>query len=63
MEWIDVVILAMDGAWRTGSTPEMIALGLTMKLLENKRRKWPDWRTADPDKAIEHVREETDHDV
>ncbi|MGH6882853.1 MAG: dATP/dGTP pyrophosphohydrolase domain-containing protein [Hypericibacter sp.] len=23
----------------------------------NEQRSWPDWRTADPDKAIEHVRE------
>lgn len=22
-----------------------------------EQRTWPDWRTADPDKAIEHVRE------
>lgn len=26
----------------------------------NEARKWPDWRTMSPDKAIEHVREAED---
>ena len=24
----------------------------------NEAREWPDWRTADPNKAVEHVRSE-----
>ena len=55
-EWIDVVILALDGAWRSGATPEQIVAALTAKQAKNEGRTWPDWRTADPSKAIEHDR-------
>lgn len=57
-EWIDVIILALDGAWRAGHSPNEIANALIKKQAKNILRKWPDWRTADPDKAIEHVEEE-----
>lgn len=56
-EWIDVVILALDGAWRVGYSPDEIINQLVEKTRINEQRKWPDWRKADPDKAIEHVRE------
>jgi hypothetical protein len=56
-EWIDVVILALDGAWRTGATSAEIAKALEQKQRKNESRKWPDWRTAEPGKAIEHVRD------
>lgn len=55
-EWIDVVLLAFDGAWRAGFTPEQIARALTAKQVKNEARDWPDWRTAAPDQPIEHVR-------
>jgi hypothetical protein len=55
-EWIDVVILALDGAWRSAATPTDIIEALSAKQFKNERRQWPDWRTADPNKAIEHVR-------
>jgi hypothetical protein len=55
-EWIDVVILGFDGAWRAGYTPEEIVEALEAKQTKNENRKWPDWRDADPNKAIEHVR-------
>ena len=55
-EWADVVILAFDGAWRAGGTPEMIADAILTKQAKNKGRKWPDWRTAG-DRPIEHIRE------
>ena len=55
-EWIDVMILALDGAWRAGYSPEEIAAALSAKQEKNEGRIWPDWRTAAPDKAIEHVR-------
>lgn len=61
-EWIDVVILAFDGAWRAGHQPEEIVAALLAKQAKNEARAWPDWRTADPTKAIEHVREEVPHD-
>lgn len=55
-EWLDVAILALDGALRMGFSPHEIAEALDAKQTKNERRKWPDWRTADPGKAIEHVR-------
>lgn len=55
-EWVDLVILSMDGAWRSGATPEQVVEAIRAKQSKNEARIWPDWRTADPDKAIEHVR-------
>jgi hypothetical protein len=55
-EWVDVLILALDGAWRAGYTPGEIVSALKAKQSKNECRQWPDWRTADPDTAIEHIR-------
>ena len=55
-EWVDVIILAFDGAWRAGWEPEDIVAAIVAKQTKNEARVWPDWRTADPDKAIEHIR-------
>lgn len=66
-EWVDVVILAMDGLWRelaychgrnirTETTAEWAVGQIREKLSTNELRNWPDWRTADPTKAIEHDR-------
>lgn len=55
-EWIDVAILALDGAWRSGATPEQIIDALVAKQTKNEGRVWPDWRTQDENKAIEHDR-------
>lgn len=55
-EWVDVIILGMDGAWRSGATPEQIVAAIEAKQAKNERRKWPDWRTAPAGKAIEHDR-------
>jgi hypothetical protein len=55
-EWIDLVLLAFDGAWRTGHSPEEIVAALEAKQAKNEARQWPDWRTAEPGKAIEHLR-------
>jgi hypothetical protein len=30
-EWIDVIILAIDGAWRAGHSPEAIVVALHVK--------------------------------
>ena len=66
-EWVDVVILALDGLTRQltycngpRSCPERAA-GVACDMIlgkqtRNEARDWPDWRTASPDKAIEHVR-------
>ena len=61
-EWIDVVTLALDGAWRAGHSPEAIMLQLDATLERNIRRSWPDWRKSDPNKAIEHDRTVNDHE-
>lgn len=59
-EWVDVIILALDGAWRAGWESQQIIDAIVEKQARNEQRTWPDWRTADPDKAIEHVREQAD---
>lgn len=56
-EWVDVIILAFDGAWRAGYLPGEIASAIVEKQEKNERRNWPDWRTVPRDKAIEHVKE------
>ena len=70
-EWVDAVILALDGLTRrlaflnenTRLDPERAAdVAIEMILSKqaiNEARVWPDWRSAEPDKAIEHSR---DHD-
>lgn len=55
-EWVDLVILALDGAWRAGHEPREIVDAIVAKQTKNEGRTWPDWRTADPTKAIEHDR-------
>lgn len=62
-EWVDVILLALDGAWRCAEAmgvpnadgPATIAAAIAVKQLKNEFRNWPDWRLADPDKAIEHL--------
>lgn len=55
-EWVDVIILGLDGAWRSGASPEQIVAAIEAKQTKNEGRKWPDWRTAPAGKAIEHDR-------
>lgn len=66
-EWVDVVILALDGLTRrlafvNGERGDPYRVAETAcrmiqgKQSRNEARQWPDWRTADPTKAIEHVR-------
>lgn len=69
-EWVDVAILALDGLWREirecdpefYANDELVALDacamIEAKQSKNEDRKWPDWRTAEPGKAIEHVRDD-----
>jgi hypothetical protein len=56
-EWVDVILLALDGAWRAGHPPEVIANAILIKQERNEGRQWPDWRMADPNAPIEHDRE------
>lgn len=71
-EWVDLVILALDGLTRqivqdlhdNGTEREAIVLLAASEVCvmieekqgKNEMRVWPDWRTADPNKAIEHDR-------
>lgn len=54
IEWIDVVILALDGAWRAGYAPDQIVEALECKQSLNERRKWPHWSTVPANQPIEH---------
>lgn len=58
-EWIDVAILALDGAWRAGYAPQQIIDALVAKQNKNEARHWPDWRTQPSDGPIEHVKQAT----
>lgn len=63
-EWVDVLMLALDGLWRSLQAegvkwhriPSVIANLITWKQATNEQRDWPDWRAQDPERAIEHVR-------
>jgi hypothetical protein len=66
-EWVDVVILALDGLTRrlaycngVRANPQMVAeIACAMivgKQTRNEAHTWPDWRTQSADKAIEHVK-------
>lgn len=65
-EWADVAILGLDGLmralwaayphWSAQDVAKMAVSTIVQKQGKNERRVWPDWRTADPDAAIEHVR-------
>lgn len=57
-EWVDVIILAFDGAWRAGHEPQQIIDAVKAKQAKNEAREWPDWRTMSEDVAIGHVRTE-----
>jgi hypothetical protein len=66
-EWVDLVILAFDGLTRrlwasidydrdADHISQCACQMIAEKQAKNERRDWPDWRTAAPGKAIEHVR-------
>jgi hypothetical protein len=57
VEWIDVILLAFDGAWRAGHSPAAIVEVLDAKQTKNEARDWPDWRTLPADVPIEHRRD------
>ena len=55
-EWIDIAILALDGAWRAGYTPEQVSSALKAKQKENiYRRRWPD-KPPSQDEAGHHIK-------
>ena len=54
-EWVDVILLAFDGAMRTGWEPQEVIDGIFAKQAVNETRVWPDWRDFDPSEAIGHI--------
>lgn len=57
IEWADVVMLALDGAWRAGHSSDEICAAIESKQSKNESRKWPDWRKIDTSKPVEHIRD------
>lgn len=65
-EWTDVAILGLDGLtraisaahpdWTFDKVASKAVSMIVAKQGKNELRDWPDWRTAAPGKAIEHVR-------
>ncbi len=51
-EWVDVIILAMDGYWRHGGSPESLMIALQAKQDKNFSRNWP--TPTSEDEAVEH---------
>lgn len=54
-QWIDLVLLALDGALRTGHRPEDVAACIFHSQVRNEGRRWI---ISDPNKAIEHEEED-----
>jgi hypothetical protein len=57
VEWVDVVLLAFDGYWRHGGTPEGFMDMVRYKFSVNQARKWPP--PAPDDQPNHHVEEPT----
>jgi hypothetical protein len=55
-EWIDIIILAIDGYVRSGNDPDELLFNMLWKQKKNMRREWGDWRDHEPGKAVEHVK-------
>lgn len=55
-EWVDIVLLGINGLVRQGRSPAEIIGAIRAKDTENRTRRWPDWRSTDPNLAIEHDR-------
>ena len=59
--WANGIRSGLDGDYKApaDTVAEMAQKLIMDKQARNERRDWPDWRTADPNKAIEHVRTTT----
>lgn len=55
-EWVGLIILAFDGAWRAGYAPQEVLDAIEARQTVLEGRAWPDWRLGSQDHAIEHVR-------
>lgn len=54
MEWVDVIILGMDGFWRAGGSQEQLGEMLELKQKINRGRTYP-YPTSE-DVPVEHER-------
>ena len=54
VEWCDIIILALDGAWRQGYSPNDICKALCDKQRININRKWNVGTDSEP---VFHVKE------
>lgn len=55
-EWVDIIILAIEGAWRTGASPKEVVQWFDMKMSKNERRQWPDIGELSTGVPIEHLK-------
>ena len=55
-EWVDVLILGFDGAWRAGYGPKEIIKALQLKQKINFKREWPE--IQEQDVAVFHIKKE-----
>lgn len=55
-EYVDAFFLVLDAARRAGHQPRAFQQACWMKLAENQRRKWPNWKDAALNEPIEHIR-------
>lgn len=53
-EWIDVILLAIDGYRRHGGKPEQLAAMLQWKQDHNMEREWPP--ILPEDQPVEHIK-------
>lgn len=57
-EWVDVMILAFDGARRAGVGPYDVMTTYIAKVKKNIERTWPDWRVpGTQDTTFNHIEE------
>ena len=70
-EWTDLLLLTLDGfsrhlreiapeAQEIEQLPYTILSWLRRKQKKNEERDWPAWQTADPDKGIHHIKEDSE---
>lgn len=57
-EWVDVILLAMDGAWRSaGADGDKLVSCLLSKQKRNQNRTWADWKTLKTGEISKHIGE------
>lgn len=53
-EWVDIAILALDGAWRAGHSPEEVCEAMLRKQIKNLKRQWHVPESGD--KPVTHIK-------